>query len=407
MTTTSMPKHITGRLIVDGSIEADQIKTDTLTANKFKGATQEQYFYKMDDKNLGAFSYVNLLEFDMPATELNLVKARTIKADWDFSVSTGTSSLVTGSVYLYVQVKVPTDTPPWRFVGTAYWGGTPQSGWETVYLQGNYLNYFGVGQVGGLSSYREYQNLTLKNFHPLTQLVTNGGFFSGITGWTAVGGTLASFMGSAAAITQDSNSDRAYFYQEVSVDAGHTYQLQAQIFGVSSANGKIILSTSSDIEDAFYARSMPSSVTTLQEFLVDIDVDTVYVIAECDSSTSGAYSVFDNISLKKTETRTYLDISTSGGAVVPVGSGGYASIYHHPFGNAAGGTWKTVATKVQSLAVPPYNGQFSMSAEANLGIENIAHECRIQGRHFLSGDTIFTTQGIVKTKSRMTGQQNI
>lgn len=405
MTTTSVPKHITGRLIVDGSIEADQIKTDSLTANKFKGATQEQYFYKMDDKSFGAFTYVDLLEFDMPETELSLVKARTIKADWDFSVTTGTSSIVRGSVYLYLQVKVPTDTPPWRFVGTAYWGGTPQSGWETVYLQGNYLNYFGVGQVGGLSSYREYQNLTLKNFHPLTELVTNG-LFNGITGWTAVGGTLSSFFGTSAGIAQDSNPDEAYFYQEISVDAGHTYQLQAQMYGNSTANGRVHLSTSSDIADSFFQAEFSTSLTDLKTFLVDINVDTVYIIGQANTSTSGQYSVFDNFSLKKTETRTYLDISTSGGAVVPVGSGGNASIYHHPFGNAAGGTWKTVAEKVRSLTVPPYAGYFSMSAEANLGIETIPHECRIQARHFFSGDTINTTQGIVKTKSRMTGQQN-
>ena len=392
-------------MVIDGTLTADQIKTDSLTANKFTGATQEQYFYKMDDKSFGAFTYVDLLEFDMPETELSLVKARTIKADWDFSVTTGTSSIIRGSVYLYLQVKVPTDTPPWRFVGTAYWAGTPQTGWETVYLQGNYLNYFGVGQVGGLSSYREYQNLTLKNFHPLTELVTNG-IFNGITGWTAVGGTLTSFFGSSAGISQDSNPDEAYFYQEISVDAGHTYQLKAQMYGNSTANGRVHLSTSSDIADSFFQREFSSSASDLKTFLVDIDVDTVYIIGQANTSTSGQYSVFDNFSLKKTETRTYLDISTSGGAVVPVGSGGYASIYHHPFGNAAGGTWKTVAEKVRSLTVPPYAGYFSMSAEANLGIETIPHECRIQARHFLSGDTINTTQGIVKTKSRMTGQQN-
>jgi len=151
---------------------------------------------------------------------------------------------------------------------------------------------------------------------------------------------------------------------------------------------------------------MPSSVTSVQEFLVDIDVDTVYIIAEANTSTSGQYSVFDNFSLKKTEARTYLDISTSGGAVVPAVSGGFADLYHHPFGNAAGGTWKTVSERVTSLRVPPYSGNFSTSAEANLGIETIRHECRIQARHFLSGDTINTTQGTVKTKSRMTGQQN-
>ena len=402
---TQRTKQISGNMVIDGTLTADQIKTDSLTANKFTGATQEQYFYKMDDKSFGAFTYVDLLEFDMPETELSLVKARTIKADWDFSVTTGTSSIIRGSVYLYLQVKVPTDTPPWRFVGTAYWAGTPQTGWETVYLQGNYLNYFGVGQVGGLSSYREYQNLTLKNFHPLTELVTNG-IFNGITGWTAVGGTLTSFFGSSAGISQDSNPDEAYFYQEISVDAGHTYQLKAQMYGNSTANGRVHLSTSSDIADSFFQREFSSSASDLKTFLVDIDVDTVYIIGQANTSTSGQYSVFDNFSLKKTETRTYLDISTSGGAVVPVGSGGYASIYHHPFGNAAGGTWKTVAEKVRSLTVPPYAGYFSMSAEANLGIETIPHECRIHARHFLSGDTINTTQGIVKTKSRMTGQQN-
>ena len=400
-----MPKHITGRLIVDGSIEADQIKTDTLTANKFKGATQEQYFYKMDDKSLGAFSDVNLLEFDMPETELNLVKARTIKADWDFYVTTGTGSLVSGTVYLKIQVQVPTDTPTFRGVGVAYYDSTPATGWERVYLQGNYLNYFGIGQVGGISSYREYQNLTLKTNYPLTELVTNG-IFNGITGWTAVGGTLSSFFGSSVAITQDSNPDEAYFYQEISVDAGHTYELKAQMYANSTADGRVHLSTSSDIADSFFVRAFDSSASDLKTFLVDIDVDTVYIIGETNTSTSGQYSVFDNFSLKKTEARTYLDISTSGGAVIPAVTGGSADLYHHPFGNAAGGTWKTVSERRASIRVPPYSGNFSMSAEANLGIETIRHECRIQARHFLSGDTINTTQGIVKTKSRMTGQQN-
>lgn len=397
--------YVSGNLVVDGTLESKHIKTNSIEANKFTGATQEQYFYKMDDKSFGSFSYVDLLEFDMPETELSLVKSRTIKADWDFSVSTGTSSVIRGTVYLYLQVKVPTDTPTFRGVGVAYYDSTPATGWERVYLQGNYLNYFGVGQVGAISSYREYQNLTLKTNYPLTELVTNGTFI-GITAWTGVGGTFSSFMGSSAAISQDSNPDKSYFYQEISVDAGHTYQLEAQMYGNSTADGRVHLSTSSDIADSFFVRDFSSSASDLKTFLVDIDVDTVYLIGEANTSTSGQYSVFDNFSLKKTEARTYLDISTSGGAVIPAVTGGSANLYHHPFGNAAGGTWKTVSEKVRSLSVPPYSGYFSMSAEANLGIETIRHECRIQARHFLSGDTINTTQGIVKTKSRMTGQQN-
>lgn len=68
MALVQKPKHITGALIVDGTIEAEQIKTDSLTANKFKGATEEQYFNFFSGQTASFNTYTTLHEFDFPQT---------------------------------------------------------------------------------------------------------------------------------------------------------------------------------------------------------------------------------------------------------------------------------------------------------------------------------------------------
>lgn len=396
-------KTISGNLIIDGTLESKHIKTDSIEANKFKGATQEQYFYKFNDITVPFSSYTTLHEFEIPPTELDLIKGREIQIDWDFSISTGTSSTVGNAVYVYIEVLVPEDTPSFRLIGLANHVSFPVSGWQRMYLQGNYLNRFGVGQVGSLSTYKAYRNLTYEHNYPLTELLTNG-LFNGVSNWTAVGGVLASYQGTYAEIQQDSNSDRAYFYQEVSVDAGHTYQLQATMQSLSTAGGLVHLSTSSDIEDAFYTSAQfASGATTSITRLVDIDVDTVYMIGEVDSTTLGDKSYFDNFSLKKTEPRTFVDISTSSGSFSTTDA---VNIYHHPFGSASGGTYALVKQKIKSIRTNPYTTYCNMTATAYLGIERIPLICRVRARHFYFGDTITTTDGAIRVISRMTGEQH-
>ena len=397
-------KTISGNLMIDGTLESKHIKTDSIEANKFKGATEEQYFNKFLGQSLAFNTYTTLHEFDFPTPELGLVKSQSIEATFDATIYTGTVSEVGSTVYLYLEIKVP-DSETFRFIGLANDDGIA-SGYQTVWLEGNYLNRFGAGNVGGLSTYRVYRNLRYKEKEEQTEKLTNG-LFNGVGGWTAIGGSLSSLYGSLAQITQDSNTDAAYFYQAVTVIAGKNYRFNGDSHTLSTATGKFHLSTSTDIADAFHSspsQSGGATVTYEAEVTIPAGVTTVYVIGEVTSTTSGDYHVFDNFSFRQIINKTYVDISTSQGQVVP--TGGSANIYHHPYGSASTGTWKVLKTKTMSVRTNPYTHYFSMQAEAFLGVEREVHECRIRARQMFSGDTMQITDGVVMLKSRMTGEQN-
>lgn len=401
-------KNITERMIVDGSITANSIKTDSLTANKFKGATQESYFNYFDGQVIGFNTYTTLHEFDIPSTELDLIKARHISVDWYGLLSTGQTATVGSTIYLYIEVQVPEDVPSFRGIGIATHESTPATGYQRVWIEGQVLNRFGVGQVGGLNTYRAYRNLRYVEDEEQSELVVNGSFSGSLpNNWTAVGGTLVNSYGSLATIVQDSNTDRAYFYQAVTVEAGKRYIFKAQNSSLSTANGKLHISTSTDIEDAFHSSTTYNSSSNLEHkhtFTVPTGVTTIYVMGEVISETSGDEHTFDNFSLKKLMNKTYVDISTSGGAVVATSTP--TQIFHHPFGSASAGSWALVTTRAMSYRSNPYISYFNMRADAYLGIERTNYKCRVRARHFFSGDTITTQDGIINVHARMTGEQN-
>lgn len=400
-------KYISGNVIVDGSIEADQVKTNSLTANKFTGATQESFFNYFEGATIGFNSYVTLHEFEIPSTELELIKGRHISVDWYSQLSTGQTATVGSTIYLYIEVQVPEDAPSFRGIGVATHHSTV-AGYQRVWIEGQVLNRFGVGMVGGLNTYRNYRNLHYVEDEEQSELVVNGTFTGSLpNNWTAVGGTLVNSYGALATIVQDSNSDRAYFYQAVTVEAGERYLFSGQNSSISTATGKLHVSTSSDIEDAFYSSvdySSSSSVTDEEIITIPSAVTTVYVMGEVTSETSGAEHTFDNFSLKKLMNKTYVDISTTGGAVVATSIP--TQIYHHPFGSASVGSWAVVATRAMSYRSNPYISYINMRADAYLGIERINYKCRVRARHFFSGDTLYTLEGNIHVESRMTGEQH-
>ena len=397
------PKYISNSLIVDGTITADQVKTDSITANKFTGATEEQYFNKFGGQSIGFNTYVTLHEFDFPTPELELVKSQSIKVTFDGTIFTGTSSTVGSTVYLYIEVKVP-DSFPFRVIGTFTHESFQSGNYQRAYIAGNYLNRFGAGEVGNLSTYRAYRNLRFEQFHALSNsnFVSNA-FFATTDDWTSVSGTFTSEYAVYGQIQQDATADNAYIYQQVTTTAGKTYRFDKTLYSQSTANAKFHLSTSSDIADAFFSDFITSAGGSTQHN-VKIDYDSVYVIVENDSATQGDLIAFDNVNLFLTEPRTYVDVSTAGGQVIATSVP--TRLYHHPFGSASVGTWKVVKTVTTSVRTNPYTNFFTVDAEAFLGIEKISHECRIRARHFLNGDTLNILDGTVLMKSRMTGEQN-
>ena len=403
MALTEKTKYVSNRLIVDGTITADQVKTDSITANKFTGATEEQYFNKFSGQSIGFSSYVTLHEFDFPTPELELVKAQSIRVTFNGTVNTGTSSTIGSTVYLYIEVKVPS-TETFRAIGDFNHESFQSNNYQRVYITGNYLNRFGTGEVGGISTYRAYRNLRFKQFHALTasNAVTNA-TFSGINYWTSVNGNFTTPYGSYGQIQQDATTDKAHLYQQVTTTAGKTYRFDKTVYSQSTANAKFHLSTSSDIADAFFTSTITSAGGSSQHN-VKIDYDSVYVIIENDSATQNHLIAVDNVNLYITEPRTYVDVSTAGGQVIH--STIASRLYHHPYGSASSGTWKVLKTVSTSVRTNAYGHFITVDAEAFLGIEKTAHECRIRARHFFSGDTLSITDGTVMLKSRMTGEQN-
>lgn len=399
-----MPKHVTGRLIVDGSIEADQIKTDSLTANKFNGATEEEYYNFFDDTTIPFNVLTVVHEFDFPSTELNLVKGRHIKVEYNAKLATGTSGQVSPSVELQTEIKVP-DTPTYRGIGRGYHVSFPSTGMQRIEFNGNVVNRFGCGSVGAINTYRVYRNLHFRQNVEQSELVVNG-VFSGISNWVNSGGTFSHYLGTAY-ITQDANADKAYFYQAVTVEVGKKYRFS----GISYTNSntspcQFHLSTSSSVTDAFESSSVFSTnsgnTTYTKDFIAT--TTTVYVMGEATSSTSGQYAVFDNFSLKELQEKTYVDVTTSGGQIVP--TGGDAYVYHHPFGATSSGDWAVVDTRKISYRTVPFTHFLQITSEVYLGAENITYECRLRVKHLAFGDTLTTEPSKVLMQSRMIGEQS-
>ena len=400
MALTQRPKYITGDLIVDGTIEADQVKTDSLTANKFRGATEEQYFNFFKNQSVPFNTYVTLHEFDFPETELELNKSRNLEVSFDGYMYTGTTSIVGSTVYLYIEVKVPNE-PTFRGVGSATHESYPQSGWQRLYIEGNKVNRFGLGQVGRIGTFKDYRNLKFIQNYPTTTNVISNSFFGSTANWTVVSGTFTSEFNQYGRIQQDATTDSAYIYQQVNTVAGKTYQFDKTMYQQSQNTGRFHLSTSSDIADSFFVAEINLSGGTTTDY-VKIDYDSVYVIIENLSNIQNQYIAVDNVYLYETEPRTYVDISTAGGQAIY----NTAPLYFHPYGNASAYTWKVVKTTQMSVRTNPYSHYFTMNANAYLGTDNTFLQCRVRARHFFSGDTLNINSGTVLMKSRMTGEQN-
>lgn len=405
MTFVKQGKHIKGDFIVDGTITADQVKTDSLTANKFKGATEEEYYNFFDDTTIGFNSLTVVHEFDFPSTELDLVKGRHIKTEYNAVMYTGTSGQASPLVTVQTEIKVPAGQTA-NGIGIGYHNSFPASGWQRIEFNGNVVNRFGCGSVGALTTYRVYRNLHFRENVEQTELVTNP-TFTGIADWTGVGGTLSSFYGTSAAITQDSNADRAYFYQEVTVEVGKKYRFSGLAYtGAGNASVRMHLSTSSDIEEAFASSAIFSSGSGNQYFDKDFIATTtsVYVMGEAATTTDGQYGVFDNFNLTELQEKTYVDVSTSGGQIVP--TGGNAYVYHHPFGATSAGDWAVVDTARANFRTVAYNHYLQLTSEVYLGVANQNFECRIRVKHQAYGDTLTTLPSKVLMQSRMVGEQS-
>jgi hypothetical protein len=384
MALTEKTKYISNRLIVDGTIEGDQISANTVTANKFSGAVEEEYYSYHNTITVPYGSQTTLFEFDFPEPEFRINKGRHIEFDMNLYISKQYSSTVTGLGYFYPQVQVPKGNTVSYNVGYAYPDGNPITYQQRAYFIGNVVNKIGAGQVYVNNQVKTYKNLRYQYDYELTELVTNGGLGSNTTGWTVEDGTLS--PGYYAILTGISGStEKAQISQAVTVTAGKKHRIKVDQRS-SSTSFNLVISTTADVADAIAEGSfvIPSGSNN-HSFDVDINVSQVYVILQ-NGSAGSTNCIFENISLKELQERTYIDISAYPSNPVPAGG---AILAHAPFGLTASNSWVTFNSLNDTFYAPANQSSVykTLIHKVYLGRCHLPLKCRLQGRHYLSSTT--------------------
>jgi len=375
--------HITGKLIVDGSIEADQIKANTITANKFTGAVEEEYRCFAGATYINPYNtLVNVIEFDHPATEWDIAKGRSINSVINFALFAGTASNRVGSVTLQQEIEVPNFWNPNPIAGATH-DSQPETYWQTVIMDGNQLNKFPsnmvMSYVSGSPTYRTYRNLRLKYDYEGSELVLNGDF-SSTSNWTVANGTFTTpYYGTLNGVS--GSTEKAQISQAVTVTAGKKYRLAYD--QPTSDTYKLIVSTSTDPADEINYQGGLGWVsvggTNVREFIVD--VSTVYIIIQTiDVGDDSAF--FDNVSLKELQLKTYVDINAYPSNLITTGA---QVLYSGLTAGATAGTWVIAKSQVQTISNDnSYTKYENVPMHTYMGRFHRDIKCRLRIKHAIS-----------------------
>lgn len=380
-------KYINGDLIVDGTITGEHISANTITANKFSGAVEEEYYSFADSQSLIFLQYVTCHEWTFPKTELSLEKGRHIGINSQINMNTGTTSEKTGTFTGTIEVKVPEESTA-RVIGDFVHESYPTSYEQRVYTVGNKLNSFGAGYVGTLATTRAWRNLKFVPDNELTEKVTNGDFSNGTTSWTASSGSISSPASGEVyhgqLIITVTGTDQGRAHQAITVTAGSKHRVKGTFKGGNGSSGKIYVSTSTSPSDAF----LTMSSSTNSEVSSDIffpETTTVYVILETVGLLTNQTARFDDISVKELEDRTYADFNRFPSVIVP--TSGTATIYHRPLGSASVGSWVIIDTFKITFRTIPYTNYMQLNSKVFFGRTSKELECRFRVQHLYSSIT--------------------
>lgn len=362
---------ISGNFIIDGTLEAKHIKASTITADKFSGAVEEEYWAYTDGQDVSfAYSgYTTVHTFTFPKTELNIFKGRHVSYIGEAFCNTGTSSSYDGHLFLRLEAEVPSAQTT-TFIGSAVQTSSASGDYQVVAFDGNLAsNRIGsggsIGLVGG--SYRTYKNLY---YDPKglqgSDLITNGNFNSGLSNWTLGDGSHSSGYGQYSLNTTNSDTFDPFSYQAITTVVGETYQVTANITD-GTANGEIKITTAANLDsESQVATSTVYTGTASVDFEFTATSTTTFIMLVGDGSAANQYVGFDNIVVKQYIRKTYVLLSTTGGAIVPT-DGSSVDLYYHPYSGASAGTWQVVDTHTMSNKTRSYSNYFRFNTEAYIG----------------------------------------
>lgn len=371
MTWVENEPTLSGNLIIEGTLEAKHIAATTITADKFAGAVEEEYWSYTDGQDVSfAFSgYTTVHTFTFPKTELGIFKGRHVNYLGEIYMNTGTGTSYDGHLFLRLEAEVPSVQTS-TFIGSAVQTSSASGGYQVVAFDGNLAsNRIGsggsIGLIGG--SYRTYKNLYYDpNSLQSADLITNGNFNSGLANWTLGDGSHSSGYGAYSLNTTNSDTFDPFSYQAITTVVGETYQVTANITD-GTANGEVRITSAANLDSE-------SQVATSQEYAGTASVDfefvatttTTYIMLVGNGSSGNQNVGFDNIVVKQNIPKTYVLLSTTGGAIVPT-DGSSVNLYYHPYSGASSGTWQVVDTYTLSTNTRGYTNYIRYNTEAYIG----------------------------------------
>lgn len=374
-------KTVSGRMVIDGTLEAKHIKADTITADKFAGAVEEEHWAYTDDVSVSfAYSgYTTVHTFYFPATELGIFKGRHVTYMGEAYMNTATNTQYTGNLFLRLEVEVPNQQTS-TFIGYATHMSSASGDYQVVAFDGNLAsNRIGsggsIGTQGG--NYRTYKNLYYDPKQTQgADLITNGNFNSGVANWTLGDGSHSSGYGQYSLNTTNSDTFDPFSYQAITTEVGETYQVTASISN-GTADGEVRVTSAANLDaTSQIATSGVETGTASVDFEFTATGTTTYIMLVGDGTAGNQYVGFDNIVVKKNITKTYVLLSTTGGSIVPT-DGTPTQLWYHPYGGATAGTYAVVDTHTQSTITRPYTNYFRFSTEAYVGWFNADLKMRL------------------------------
>jgi hypothetical protein len=131
--------------------------------------------------------------------------------------------------------------------------------------------------------------------------ITNGGFDSTTTGWTAVNASLASVAsgqaGNALEISESGGANPGKAYQDITVDLNNTYVFTGYFKKGTADNGKIMIGTTG--VEAYYwdSGNLSDAAWAKKAFAFIPEGTTVRITLQTNDATIGETSYFDTVSV--------------------------------------------------------------------------------------------------------------
>lgn len=128
------------------------------------------------------------------------------------------------------------------------------------------------------------------------ELITNGDFGAGTTGWTAFGGTITSVSGTLRVTEPDAVTDTARGYQTITCVVGRSYEVTGTLVAQNLTTTALIAAA---VGVTGAALAVSSTGIGSKRLIFVATATSIVIRLSVGDNVAGAYADFDNISVKE------------------------------------------------------------------------------------------------------------